>query len=415
MKLTCKVQVVLGATVALMLVSMPASAQKNNKNKEQLPAIFLRAQYIYVEAYDGDEYDPRLPQEDRKAIADVAQAVQEWGRYRLTLRRSDADIVILVRKGRLASATGRVEVSVDTVPTSVQFPPDNKTETNTRLGAGAEVGPPDDMLSVHMLTNGQLASPLWRKMQKDGLQAPSLKLFQKFKDEVEAAAAGQAKTKSTAPPANPNGAPPSQKPDPNHPQLELLDSNRVTSGLPTAREKPFPRADSVPQVASDMAASHSALFEVTLVVFFGAVEGSGRGDFRRDGTRELLAGLESQLGRLCGRLLFRRVRENRAAVLFAKIGSLAIYLGRIVHMPERVDQRFIADLVRIECDSNHFGMSSLVRADVLVRGIACVPVAVAYLGLGHAGNHTKFRLDSPEASGGKRCGFSHLSFLPGSV
>jgi len=216
MNLICKAAVLLGTAGALLLASSQAPAQKKNKNKDQLPAIFVQAQFVYVEAYDGDEYDPRLLPEDRKAIAQVAEAIQKWGRYRLTMHRTDADLVIIVRKGRLASATGRVGVSVDNAPTSVQFPPGNKAETTTRVGAGAEVGPPDDLLSVHMVTNGRLGSPLWRKTQKDGLQAPELTLFRNFRDEVEAAAA-QAKSKNASQTGNPNGATPSQKPDPNHP------------------------------------------------------------------------------------------------------------------------------------------------------------------------------------------------------
>src|SRR5215467_6899983 len=104
MNLIRSTTIVLG-TVALLAVA-PSQAQKKNKAKDQLPAILLQAQFVYVEAYDGDEFDPRLLPQDRRAIAEVADAVQKWGRYRLTMRRSEAELVIVVRKGRLASATG---------------------------------------------------------------------------------------------------------------------------------------------------------------------------------------------------------------------------------------------------------------------------------------------------------------------
>ena len=215
MNLIRSATIVLSTVGLLAVASSQAQAQKKNKRKDQLPAILLQAQFVYVEAYDGDEFDPRLLPQDRRAIAEVANAVQKWGRYRLTMRRSEADLVIVVRKGRLASATGRVGVSID-APSSVRIPPSDKTQTDTHVGAGAEVGPPDDLMSVHMVTNGDLGSPLWRKSQKDGLEAPDLKLFQNFKEEVEATAA-QAKNKKPAPAGNTNGSAPAQKPDPNHP------------------------------------------------------------------------------------------------------------------------------------------------------------------------------------------------------
>jgi hypothetical protein len=36
-----------------------------------IPALFRQARYVYVEAVDGDEFNPRLYPEDREVIADV--------------------------------------------------------------------------------------------------------------------------------------------------------------------------------------------------------------------------------------------------------------------------------------------------------------------------------------------------------
>ncbi len=97
-----------------------------------------------------------------------------------------------------------------------------------------------------------------------------------------------------------------------------------------------------------MAARHAALLEVALVIFFRAIEFAGRGDFRGNRALKFLAGLETCFGLLCDGFLFRRVRENRRAILRAEIRSLAIYLRRIVHVPERFDERFVAHLLRIK-------------------------------------------------------------------
>ena len=223
----CKAMVLGGVLVVLAL---PMAGQTKPKKGPPLPELFLNATYVYVEAYDGNEYDPRLLPEDRKAIADVADAVRTWGRYHLTLRREEAEIVIQVRKGRIASATGRVGGSIGTVPDGVQIPPSSRTETSTNVGMGVEAGPPNDLLSVYGLDpKGNLLGPYWRKSKKGGLNSPSMELVKKFKEEVEAtAAAAQAKKKaasSASAPANSNGTnsgtpagttqnPP---PHPNHP------------------------------------------------------------------------------------------------------------------------------------------------------------------------------------------------------
>jgi hypothetical protein len=137
--------------------------------------------------------------EDRQAIADVQTAIDKWGRYHLTMRRSEAEIVIQVSKGRLASAQVRAGGSIGSVPNGVEFPPGSRTETSTRVGAGGEIGPPDDLFWVYQVdTRGELSAPYWRMMKKDGLKTPDLELFKKFKEDVEAAAAAQAKKKAAA-------------------------------------------------------------------------------------------------------------------------------------------------------------------------------------------------------------------------
>jgi hypothetical protein len=87
----------------LLLFSGPAQSKKKDPD---IPALFRQAHYVYVEAVDGDEFNPRLYPEGRQAIADVGHALQTWKRYVLTIRRQDADLVFVVRKGRLAAAQG---------------------------------------------------------------------------------------------------------------------------------------------------------------------------------------------------------------------------------------------------------------------------------------------------------------------
>ena len=202
MKSITQAGVLIGAAAVL---AIPAAGQK--KNKDEVSESITNAKYVYVEAYDGPEWNPRLTGEDRKAIADVERAVRSWGRYQLVLRRSEAEVVLQVRKGRIADARVGGGVSVEQVPTHVEFPPTTTTQTTAHGDAGAEVGPPEDLLFVYMVgADGGLNARLWQRTQKDGLNAPDLKLFQRFKDDVNKSAEAQAKRKAASGGASPAGA-----------------------------------------------------------------------------------------------------------------------------------------------------------------------------------------------------------------
>jgi hypothetical protein len=62
------------------------------------PKVLVNAKYVYVTAYDGDQYDPNLLPEDRQAIASVQDAIQKWGHYVVVYRPQDADMIIAVQK-----------------------------------------------------------------------------------------------------------------------------------------------------------------------------------------------------------------------------------------------------------------------------------------------------------------------------
>ncbi len=156
-----------------------------------------------------------------------------------------------------------------------------------------------------------------------------------------------------------------------------------------------------------MAAGHAALFEIALVIFFGGIKFSGGRNFGGDGLLKFFAGFEFGFGFFGDGDLFRRMGEDRGAVLLAEVGSLAIHLGWIVQVPEGFDQSLVADFGWIEFDLDDFGVAGLVGADVFVRGIFSVAVAVADEGVDDAGDHAEFYFDSPEAAGGKGSEFSH--------
>ncbi|HKN20687.1 MAG TPA: hypothetical protein VJX73_04690 [Terracidiphilus sp.] len=179
----------------LLLVLLPTFAFAQHKTgKPVVPAIFKNAQYVYVEAIDGQEFDPGLNPDDRQAIANVQDALRQWNRYALTMRREDANIVIVVRKGRAVVAKAGVIVGSSsgpgTGPQGNPSPGQPRGQAGPGVGvvAGGEAGTPDDLFEVCQLnSNGTLSTPLWMRKFPDGLDEPQVMLFEQFKDAVEKA------------------------------------------------------------------------------------------------------------------------------------------------------------------------------------------------------------------------------------
>ena len=195
-------------SIALVLVLAPAFSllQAKPKKTDKLPAVFDQASYFYVEAIDGDEFDPRLYPEDRQAIANVEQAIQGWHRYRITVKREQADLIFVVRKGR----AGQAHVGVDSggpqgdaesrSPMDPNSPgnPNNPSNPNGHnnpnypegLGVevGAGVGSPDDLLEVYFKNPEHASGTLiWRRTEADGLDKPTVSLVRKLKEEIDQA------------------------------------------------------------------------------------------------------------------------------------------------------------------------------------------------------------------------------------
>jgi hypothetical protein len=154
------------------------------------PAIFRNAQFVQVVAYNGDAFDPNVVPQDRRAIFDVEQQLKQWKRYGVVYERDRANLVFLVRKGRLASATVRADVDIGTRPRQggVSQPAPGDTSTGVGIGAAAEAGPVDDLLEVYIVApTGKLDGPIWAHTLHNGLDSPTLPLFQQLKQAVDAA------------------------------------------------------------------------------------------------------------------------------------------------------------------------------------------------------------------------------------
>jgi hypothetical protein len=120
-------------------------------------------------------------------IYNVEQQLKDWHRYAVVYQRDRADLVFLVRKGLIASVTGRVDVGTGGRPREGSPAPPDPTRSNPSIGVGvdAEAGPAEDLLDVDIVDpSGRTIGPIWSYSLKDGLDAPAVPLFQRLKHEV---------------------------------------------------------------------------------------------------------------------------------------------------------------------------------------------------------------------------------------
>jgi hypothetical protein len=130
--------------IAVAVISSAVASNPNTANVPAFPGILANARYVYVAAYDGDQFNPNLLSEDRDAITSVQDAIHNWGRLTLVYRPSEADIVILV--------TSR---------------------------------PSEDVLAVYDAHQEVGGNFLWRVMGRDGLQSGETPLVTQFEKGFE--------------------------------------------------------------------------------------------------------------------------------------------------------------------------------------------------------------------------------------
>ena len=176
---------------AIGLIPSPANAKKHS----DLAAVFGTAKTVFVESKDGDITDIHLNPGDRGAILDTQDGVKDWGRYTLSRSRYDADLILVVHKGRLRReqpnpATGlggppgaRSPIGHPPAqgPTGAAQDPDNP---NSADGLMVE----KDQLQVFILQpDGKLKGPIWHDELERGLDAPMTILLKRLKADVQKA------------------------------------------------------------------------------------------------------------------------------------------------------------------------------------------------------------------------------------
>lgn len=147
------------------------------EDKNPIQAVVKNATYVMVTTYSGDVFSPDVSPEDRHAVQNVQDAIQKWGRYKLVYNRGEADLILVVRTGRLAEVKAGVQVGTQRVG--------DTTSRSHGSAIGAEVGDPQDTLEVYMASRGMNGPPLWRGRAQGGLKAPEMQLVKEFRSKVE--------------------------------------------------------------------------------------------------------------------------------------------------------------------------------------------------------------------------------------
>lgn len=62
-----------------------------------IPRTLSNARFVYVAAYDGDQFNPNLLPDDRQAISRVQDTIEKWGKLVVVYRPEDADVILMVQ------------------------------------------------------------------------------------------------------------------------------------------------------------------------------------------------------------------------------------------------------------------------------------------------------------------------------
>jgi hypothetical protein len=186
------------AVAAILMCCMVAGGK--NKKKFLLPADVLKARTVLVLIDPNAGVPLDAPNANRKAQEDVENALMNWGRFSMAMNISNADLIIVVRKG-----DGKiVEPTVGGVPVNNRPIMAESTDSAVRMGgqrgnpsqAGdpsapgsqgphpqMEAGQPEDSFAVYRggRDNPLDASAVWRYSATDALRSPGVPAVDAFR------------------------------------------------------------------------------------------------------------------------------------------------------------------------------------------------------------------------------------------
>ena len=191
------------SVVVSFLVLWGLVAAGKNKNKAVLPTDVLQAKTVLVVIDPDAGMAVDAPMANRTAQEDVEKALMNWGRFRIALNVSDADLIISVRKGngKIAQPTvggiptnnrpvifeptdsgGRGGVHTGTSP----IPGDPTSAQSNDPRPQVEVGQSQDTFIVYRgMRDNPLDHPaVWRFIAKDALRSPGVPAVDEFRKAI---------------------------------------------------------------------------------------------------------------------------------------------------------------------------------------------------------------------------------------
>ena len=175
----------------LTLVALPSAAGAAPKTR--VPALLERARYVAL-GYDvGDGFVSAAQisavaadtlTEERQALEAIRRDIEKWGRYIVTERPEQAEILIAVRVGR----RGALEVGIGgNNPDGRRAGPGGNRTVSSRT-IGGQLSSNEDRIVVYEAVGGRPGIRLWSAAEAGGLAGSPPRLYKSFRDEIEAAA-----------------------------------------------------------------------------------------------------------------------------------------------------------------------------------------------------------------------------------
>jgi hypothetical protein len=157
-----------------------------------MPALLERARYVAL-GYDVGDGFVSADQisgvaadtltEERQAVEAIRRDIEKWGRYSLTARPEQADILIAVRFGRRAS----LEVGTRPGNPGSRGGTGGSRSVSNRTIRG-ELSSNEDRVVVYEAVGGRPGMRLWSATADGGLGGSPPRLYKSFREEVEASA-----------------------------------------------------------------------------------------------------------------------------------------------------------------------------------------------------------------------------------
>jgi hypothetical protein len=215
-----------GLVVLVLMGGAVATAPAKNKKDTPLPQLFCQAHSVYVQTVNGDPLRPEAVPEDRTAANALIAQLQSWKRYQVVTEPQQADLVWVVRTGRVVTLGAANNGGVAQDPSGMIANPGGPNMSRggqgglsgqggmspgdsmsagaggNRGNAGSTAESPDDILAIYQRPNGEpLTSPLWQKTQHNGLQSPKMPLFEQIRTAVDAGCVSPAAPAPATPPS----------------------------------------------------------------------------------------------------------------------------------------------------------------------------------------------------------------------